>query len=426
MDRLAFLIATGLARGAIFALFALSLVLIWRAARIVNFAQGAMALVATYIAFAVTGLTGSYWAGLAAGIVAGAAVGFGVERGVMRFAPHSSPLSGVIVAIGLVMVLQSLLGILFGQQYRPMSAPFDDSPIVVGGVPLLSPYDLFVLVVATVVMAGLALLFTRTSLGLQLRASAFAPEVSRVLGVRVSPHGDDRMDAVGRRRGPRGDAARPHRAGPQPPLDGCAVRLRVRRRRRRRPRLAGRGAARRPVVGVAMTLVTGYLGATVAPIGVLVLLRGGAAGQARRDLLDARGAQRMSRFLPSLTGMPRTVVFGAALTVLAIGATFLLDPYRNFQLATIAAYFCAVAGLTVLVGLSGQLSLGQAALMAAGGYGYALTANAADGCRNRRRPAVPPRPARRGRRLRGCSVCCSASPPHDCAVRTSPASRSRS
>ncbi|MFC8682122.1 branched-chain amino acid ABC transporter permease [Microbacterium ureisolvens] len=84
----------------------------------------------------------------------------------------------------------------------------------------------------------------------------------------------------------------------------------------------------------------------------------------------------MTRLLPSLRGIPRTIVFGAALTVLAIGGTFLLDPYRNFQLATIAAYFCATAGLTLLIGQSGQLSLGHAALMAAGGYGYALTANA--------------------------------------------------
>lgn len=84
----------------------------------------------------------------------------------------------------------------------------------------------------------------------------------------------------------------------------------------------------------------------------------------------------MNRLLPSLRGIPRTVVFGAVLTVLAIGGTFLLDPYRNFQLATVAAYFCAAAGLTLLIGLSGQLSLGHAALMAAGGYGYALTSNA--------------------------------------------------
>jgi len=84
----------------------------------------------------------------------------------------------------------------------------------------------------------------------------------------------------------------------------------------------------------------------------------------------------MNRLLPSLRGIPRTVVFGAVLTLLAIAGTFLLDPYRNFQLATAAAYFCAAAGLTLLIGLSGQLSLGHAALMAAGGYGYALTSNA--------------------------------------------------
>lgn len=84
----------------------------------------------------------------------------------------------------------------------------------------------------------------------------------------------------------------------------------------------------------------------------------------------------MNRLLPALRGTRRVVLFGAILTILAIGATFLLDPYRNFQLATIAAYFCATAGLTLLIGHSGQLSLGHAALMATGGYGYALTANA--------------------------------------------------
>ena len=85
---------------------------------------------------------------------------------------------------------------------------------------------------------------------------------------------------------------------------------------------------------------------------------------------------RRPRLLPGLTGTPRVLVTAVALTVLALGGTFLLDPFRNFQLATAAAYLCAVAGLTLLIGLSGQLSLGHAALMAAGGYGYALVSNA--------------------------------------------------
>ncbi|GAB3231291.1 branched-chain amino acid ABC transporter permease [Glycomyces halotolerans] len=68
----------------------------------------------------------------------------------------------------------------------------------------------------------------------------------------------------------------------------------------------------------------------------------------------------------------------ALLTLLAIAATFGLDPFRNYQLATAAGVFAAVAGLTVLVGLTGQLSLGHAVLMAAGGYGYAFTATATE------------------------------------------------
>ena len=57
-------------------------------------------------------------------------------------------------------------------------------------------------------------------------------------------------------------------------------------------------------------------------------------------------------------------------------ATYQLDPFRNYQLATAAAYLCAVAGLTVLVGQSGQLSLGHGALMAVGAYTVALLQNA--------------------------------------------------
>ncbi|RYJ06674.1 MAG: branched-chain amino acid ABC transporter permease, partial [Actinomycetales bacterium] len=64
-----------------------------------------------------------------------------------------------------------------------------------------------------------------------------------------------------------------------------------------------------------------------------------------------------------------TLAAGAALVALTYG----LSPYRSYQLATGAAYLCATAGLTLLVGLSGQLSLGHGALMAVGAYACALT-----------------------------------------------------
>jgi ABC-type branched-subunit amino acid transport system permease subunit len=69
-----------------------------------------------------------------------------------------------------------------------------------------------------------------------------------------------------------------------------------------------------------------------------------------------------------------------AVTLLAlallVGLTFVLDPFRNYQLATAAAYLCATAGLTVLIGVNGQVSLGHGALMATGAYTVALLQNA--------------------------------------------------
>lgn len=68
----------------------------------------------------------------------------------------------------------------------------------------------------------------------------------------------------------------------------------------------------------------------------------------------------------------RHLAVAAAVALLVLAASYGLAPFRNFQLATVAAYLCATAGLTVLTGLNGQLSLGHGALMAVGAYTVAL------------------------------------------------------
>ena len=50
----------------------------------------------------------------------------------------------------------------------------------------------------------------------------------------------------------------------------------------------------------------------------------------------------------------------------------MLGAYRDYQMAQVAAYVVAVAGLSVLIGLSGQISIGNGAFMAIGGYASAL------------------------------------------------------
>ncbi|MEV1146039.1 branched-chain amino acid ABC transporter permease [Micromonospora sp. NPDC049799] len=90
-----------------------------------------------------------------------------------------------------------------------------------------------------------------------------------------------------------------------------------------------------------------------------------ATGQAR-DEIPARRGSTLLRHL--------AVVLVAGL--LLLGLSYAVEPFRNFQLATVAAYLCATAGLTVLTGLNGQLSLGHGALMATGAYTLALSQTA--------------------------------------------------
>ncbi|MFC7527875.1 branched-chain amino acid ABC transporter permease [Actinoplanes sp. GCM10030250] len=70
---------------------------------------------------------------------------------------------------------------------------------------------------------------------------------------------------------------------------------------------------------------------------------------------------------------PLVIILAGAAIVIAL--TYTLPPFRNYQLATVGAYLCVTAGLTVLTGLNGQLSLGHGALMATGAYTLALAQN---------------------------------------------------
>jgi branched-chain amino acid transport system permease protein len=72
----------------------------------------------------------------------------------------------------------------------------------------------------------------------------------------------------------------------------------------------------------------------------------------------------------------KTLGLAVVSAALLLALTYVLDPFRDYQLATAAAYLCAVAGLTMLIGLNGQLSLGHGALMAFGAYPVALVQNA--------------------------------------------------
>ena len=88
-----------------------------------------------------------------------------------------------------------------------------------------------------------------------------------------------------------------------------------------------------------------------------------------RDRVSAEPAVAVARQRPWKLRYLLWMVGGA---VLVVALTYALPPFRTYQFATVGAYLCVTAGLTVLTGLNGQLSLGHGALMATGAYTVAL------------------------------------------------------
>src|ERR1035438_4503915 len=142
---------SGIVFGMIYAAVALSLVLIWRGTRLLNYAQGGMAMFTTYVAIEVIYHTGSYWAGFVIALAAGIALGAALQVTVIRPTLNKPPLNGVIVTIGLLTLLEGLAGILYGGEYRSFPAAFSITGIKVGTTPLgVSRSDVFVAVAVLV------------------------------------------------------------------------------------------------------------------------------------------------------------------------------------------------------------------------------------------------------------------------------------
>ena len=178
---------SGVSFGMIYAAVALSLVLIWRGTRLLNYAQGGMAMITTYMAIEVIYHTGSYWAGFVVALVAGILLGAVCQLTIIRPTMNKPPLNGVIVTIGLLVLLEGLAGIFFGGQFRSFPTAFSVTGLRVGGTPLgVSRYDIFVAAAVLVATLALALAFRYTSAGLRMRAAAFNATIARLSGIRVA------------------------------------------------------------------------------------------------------------------------------------------------------------------------------------------------------------------------------------------------
>jgi branched-chain amino acid transport system permease protein len=185
MQELTQQVVSGIASGAVFASLALALVLIYNAMGLVNFAQGEMAMFATFVAYTLIERGLSYWIALPLAVLIAFVGGVVIQRVVIRPVERAPVLTLVIVTLGLATLINGLAGFAFGYIPRSFPSPFSVQTVSVLGA-LVSFRDLGVIALSGVVLVLIYLLLQRTTLGLAMRAAAQNPEASRLLGVRVS------------------------------------------------------------------------------------------------------------------------------------------------------------------------------------------------------------------------------------------------
>jgi branched-chain amino acid transport system permease protein len=178
-------IVSGLATGCIYALMALSLVIVYNATRTLNFAQGEMLMVSTFVAWtAHRGLGLPLGVTLLVAVVAAAALALVLERLVIRRAIGATHWDVLIITLGLSLMLRAGAGVAWSHDEFPFPSFFASRPISVGPV-RLAPVSLGIIGASLALMLALAALFRWTRLGRAMRAVAQNQRAARLMGISV-------------------------------------------------------------------------------------------------------------------------------------------------------------------------------------------------------------------------------------------------
>jgi len=175
-------VLSGLATGGIYASLALALVMIYQATHHVNFAQGEMATFSTYLAYTLLLAGAPYWAAFAVTVLFSFVLGVAIERVLLRPVAQAPALTLVGVFIGLLLILNALCGWIWDFTIKPFPSPFGSASMLGG---LISSHELGSFAVILLVLLLVYVFFRFTKLGLAMRAVAYNPDSSRLVGIDV-------------------------------------------------------------------------------------------------------------------------------------------------------------------------------------------------------------------------------------------------
>jgi ABC-type branched-subunit amino acid transport system ATPase component/branched-subunit amino acid ABC-type transport system permease component len=414
------IVITGAVSGVLYMISGASLVLVYRASRLLNFALGGMGGFAAYVAWAVLNSGLPYWFGYVLAMATGGFIGWLTELVIVRRVSQSRHIVAAIATLGVLLALEGLVIGHWGTTPLALSTVFGSIHPLQFGSAVITANDVYVVAVTALLFAGLYLVLYRTGIGLRMRAAAQGRVTASIVGVNVTNVSSWSWTIGG--------------------LVGAVAALLVIPTTNLSPEsftdfiffgfaaIVIGGLTSIPgvmagslIFGVAINLVAAWLSTSLTQTftllfvaAVLVARPEGLFGRAERSVPEARGlraegfprrregtrgvGQRFTAItrplrergttgwgLPAYTarssdpspeaGVSRSRAYAgltAVVVVLAILAPYLFGPGIASLLPTIAATIPAVIGLVILYGWAGQVSAGNGALLAVGTYATGL------------------------------------------------------
>ncbi|HOM29273.1 MAG TPA: branched-chain amino acid ABC transporter permease [Deltaproteobacteria bacterium] len=181
------LVVEGLAIGACYGLFGIAVAIIYKTSEVVNFAQGEMGMVATFVAFHIlTVYHVPFWLAFVLTLLFAAALGALIQTCFLRPAKDPTVLGLIIITLGAEMLLMGLAGWKWGAEQKdfPFILSVQKTREIAPGLEL-NEWSMGVFVLSAVIMLILFLFFRYSRLGIAMRATQQNVNAAKVMGIKV-------------------------------------------------------------------------------------------------------------------------------------------------------------------------------------------------------------------------------------------------
>jgi len=187
-------IISGIPQGALYGLTAFGIALIFRTTGVLNFAHGNSGMLGSYIGLTIYLMSGNIILSLISAVFSGFLIGMVIERFLMRPLKHLSHGAMLMVTLGLLMVIEGLVMLIWGTDYFSYPELFSGKPFILfleNGILVMPANDVVITIISLAVMLLLAMFLKYTKLGIAIRARSQEEIGSLVCGIDIN-----RVDAI--------------------------------------------------------------------------------------------------------------------------------------------------------------------------------------------------------------------------------------